>query len=149
MQPLNLPAYNFKLRETEGKAYILDEVRKKYVALTPEEWVRQHFIQYLIQEKGYPGSLIQVEAFFRTGNRNLRADIIARNTSGNPILIVECKAPEVNITQEVFDQAAKYNMKWKSPYLVVTNGFKHFCCKIDYDQQKFQFVKEIPDYKIF
>lgn len=146
MQPLNLPEYDFKLKEDEGKTCILDEVRKKYVVLTPEEWVRQNFLQYLIREKGYPGSLIQVEAFTKTGGLNLRADIIARNPQGDPLLIVECKAPGVNITQEVFDQAARYNMKWRSPYLIVTNGLKHFCCAIDHEHQKIRFLKDVPEY---
>ncbi len=146
MQPLNLPAYDFKLRETEGKMYILDEIRKKYVTLTPEEWVRQHFIQYLVNEKQYPASLIKVEKSFKTGGMDFRADILAHNPQGIPILVVECKSFDIKITQDVFEQAARYNMKWKSPFLAVTNGLSHFCCKINHQEQSFLFVNEIPAY---
>jgi len=146
MQALNLPPYEMKFKEKEGRRMIFDPVRKKYVALTPEEWVRQNFLQYLIREKKYPASLLRVEASFRTHGLNLRADILASGPQGQPLMIVECKAPDVKITQEVFDQAARYNMKWRSPYLTVTNGISHFCCHIFIRDGRIEFLKDIPFY---
>ncbi|MBU2651524.1 MAG: type I restriction enzyme HsdR N-terminal domain-containing protein [Bacteroidetes bacterium] len=146
MQALNLPAYEMKVKEEEGRRMIFDPVRKKYVALTPEEWVRQNFLQYLIRGKKYPATLLRVEASFRIHGLSLRADILASDPQGQPLMIVECKAPDVKITQEVFDQAARYNMKWQSPYLTVTNGISHFCSRIFIREERIEFLQDIPSY---
>ncbi len=144
MIKLNLPTYNFRFQKTENNLKIFDPIRKKFVVLQPEEWVRQHWIQYLIAEKKYPASLLQIEKSVNTKILKQRSDIIGYDTIGKPILIVECKAPEVKITQEVFEQIARYNMTLKVPYLVVSNGLKHFCCKINYEKKDYIFLKEVP-----
>ena len=146
MHQLNLPSYHFKLKEINGKKYIFDQNRKKFVALTPEEWVRQHFIKYLVQEKKYPRSLIGVEFSLKVNKMDRRGDIVVFNKKGQPYLIVECKAPHVEITQSVFDQIARYNIPLKVDYLVVTNGLKHYCCYIDHKIGKYSFLEDIPDY---
>ncbi|MBL7889467.1 MAG: type I restriction enzyme HsdR N-terminal domain-containing protein [Bacteroidia bacterium] len=144
MRALNLPAYSFKLKESSGKVQILDELRKKYVVLTPEEWVRQHIVQYLIQEKKYPASLIAIEIGLKYNQLQKRADVLVYDRQGAPFLLVECKAPEVKITQDVFHQIAVYNMTFKVKYLLVTNGMDHFICEMDYTNNSYQFLKEIP-----
>jgi len=146
MQTLNLPSYQFRIRSSGEKAEIFDDIRKKFVALTPEEWVRQNFIAYLQNEKGYPISLIAVEMSLKLNKMHKRSDIVVYNTSGEAILLVECKAPSVKIKQDVFDQIARYNMTLKVKYLIVTNGLKHYCCMIDYETMNYQFLKDIPDY---
>lgn len=147
MQPLNLPPYSFKVRQQEGRAQIFDTIRKKYVALTPEEWVRQHFMQFLIQEKQFPASLIGIEIGLKYNNLQKRADILAYDKQGKPLLMVECKAPEVKITQDVFDQIARYNMAFKVKYLVITNGINHFCCLMDYNTETYHYQEFIPDFE--
>jgi predicted type IV restriction endonuclease len=117
------------------------------VALTPEEWVRQHFINYLIGWLGYPPGLIRVEAAFRLHSMLRRADILVHDRAGEPVLIVECKAPEVKITQEVFDQIINYNFSYEVRYLVVTNGITHFAAKIDSAGRSFNLLDHIPDYE--
>lgn len=144
MQALNLPKYQFKLRESEGRLTIFDSIRQKYVVLTPEEWVRQNFVEYLVKEKNYARSLIVLEQALKYGELKKRADILIYDKNGNPILMVECKAPEVKITQDTFDQLARYNMSFKVRYLIVTNGLDHFCCQMNYEQENYQFLKEIP-----
>ncbi|MBL7883379.1 MAG: type I restriction enzyme HsdR N-terminal domain-containing protein [Bacteroidia bacterium] len=144
MQELNLPQYPFKIREFESKVQIFDSIRKKYLVLTPEEWVRQHFIQYLIQEKNYPQSLITIEIGLKYNQLQKRADILVYNKQGKPYLMVECKAPEVKISQDTFHQIALYNMVFKVNYLVVTNGLYHYCCEMDYHQNTYRFLPEIP-----
>ncbi len=144
MRALNLPGYSFKLKESSGKVQILDELRKKYVVLTPEEWVRQHIVQYLIQEKKYPSSLIAIEIGLKYNQLQKRADVLVYDRQGTPFLLVECKAPEVKITQDVFHQIAVYNMSFKVKYLLVTNGMDHFICEMDYTNNSYQFLKEIP-----
>ncbi|MBL0328516.1 MAG: type I restriction enzyme HsdR N-terminal domain-containing protein [Bacteroidetes bacterium] len=144
MQELNLPKYQFKLKEADGKIKIFDAFRKRYVVLTPEEWVRQNFLQYLITEKKYAASLIAVEAGLKYNELQKRADILVYDKQGSPFLLVECKAPEVKISQDVFDQVARYNMSFKVTYLVVTNGMDHFCCKMDYEKNNYRFLEEIP-----
>jgi hypothetical protein len=145
MQQLNLPFYPFKTKEEKGKSYIFDEIRKKYLQLTPEEWVRQHFVKYLIQEKNYPASLIVLEKGLKLNELSKRADVLIYKDS-SPILLVECKAPEVKITQSTFDQIARYNLVFKVPYLIVTNGINHYCCVINFETNSFDFLKEIPDF---
>ncbi len=147
MQKLNLPEYEFKLREQNGQNQIFDVFRKKYVALTPEEWVRQNFLIYLVKEKNYPQSLISVEAGLKLYKRSKRTDIVVYDKKGSPVLIVECKAPEIKINQNAFDQIVRYNIAIKVKYLIVTNGLEHFCCTLDYENNSYLFLQEIPEYK--
>jgi hypothetical protein len=147
MQKLNLPTYNFKFKSSENKTLIFDKLRKKYMVLTPEEWVRQHFVYFLIEEKKYPVSLIAIEKQLTINNLKKRSDILVFNTDGKPEIIVECKAPSIKITQAAFDQIARYNLKLKANYLIVTNGLEHFYCKMDFKKETYVFLKMIPDYK--
>lgn len=146
MQVLNFPAYDFRFKNTENKVYIFDVVRKKFVVLQPEEWVRQHVVHYLIFEKNYPLSLINVEKQLRVNNLKRRYDIVVFEPNGAIQILIECKAPEVSITQISFDQIARYNMQLQSEYLMVTNGLQHFYCKIDHKQEKYTFLEHIPDF---
>ena len=134
------------MKEQDGKIYLLDVVRKKYVQLTPEEWVRQNCLHYLRNVKKYPVSLLSVERGFKLNNLNLRYDIVAYNKQAQAILLVECKAPEVKIDQSTFDQIASYNLELKVPYLMVTNGMHHYCCVMDFENRKFQFLREVPEF---
>lgn len=134
----------FKTTLKNGKKFIFDVARQKYVSLTPEEWVRQNFLKYLIEEKKYPIGLLGVEIALKINGMSRRADIIAYNRLGKPILIVECKAPAVNITQSEFDQAAMYNMRLKVDYLIITNGLNHYCCKVKVDEKKYEFLQQVP-----
>jgi len=143
---LNLPAYNYKLKSSENKIYIFDIIRKKYVVLTPEEWVRQHIIHYLINEKAYPKSLINVEKQLIINNLKKRTDIVVFTNTGTPNIIVECKAPSVKITQKTFDQIARYNLKLKAPFLMLSNGLQHYFAKLDLENNAFIFLKDIPKY---
>ena len=146
MQKLNLPTYTFKLKSNENKTLIFDKLRKKYVVLTPEEWVRQHFVEFLIQDKKYPISLIALEKQLTINNRKKRTDILVFNADGNHDIIVECKAPNIKITQDTFDQIARYNLKLKANYLIVTNGLEHFYCKMDFENETYIFLKDFPNY---
>lgn len=146
MQALNMPTYKFKIKNSENKLLIFDIVRKKYVVLEPEEWVRQHFIHYLIEEKKYPLSLIAVEKKLTINGLTKRTDILIFNTEGKPNLIVECKAPSVKITQNAFDQIARYNLKLDANLLIVTNGLEHFYCTLDKKNKAYNFLQEIPIY---
>jgi len=144
---LNLPHYEFKITEGEtGK--IFDFIRKKYVTLTPEEWVRQNFLKYLVSEKKYPQSLILIEKNLQVHQTKKRCDAVVYNNSGQPLMILEFKKPEVAINQDVFDQIGRYNIPLKVKYLVVSNGLKHYCCAIDFEKNKFWFVDGIPDYNL-
>ncbi|MGB1284524.1 MAG: type I restriction enzyme HsdR N-terminal domain-containing protein [Polaribacter sp.] len=147
MQKLNLPIYNFKLKKNKNKTYIFDIIRKKYIVLTPEEWVRQHFVRFLVDEKKYPISLIAIEKQLTLNNLKKRSDILVFNTQGTPDIIVECKNPSIKITQHTFDQIARYNLTLQANYLVVTNGLEHFYCKMNYEEETYIFLKQIPDYK--
>jgi hypothetical protein len=147
LKQLNLPEYSFKITGKEGNEMILDPVRRKYVKLTPEEWVRQNFIQYLIQEGKYPAGLLGIEVLFRLNKLKRRVDILVHTRTGDPVLIVECKSPDVKIDEKVFEQIATYNMKYKVPYLVVTNGLHHYACKIDHQEMKFEYLLTIPLYE--
>ena len=146
MIKLNLPTFSFKFKSMENKFYIFDMFRKKYMILTPEEWVRQNYAQYLIKNKNYPKSIIAIEKQLKINNRIKRTDILLFDKNGNPDIIVECKAPSVKINQETFDQIARYNLKLNANYLVVTNGLQHFYCKIDHQLKKYHFLQDIPDY---
>ena len=146
MFALNLPDFEYKIRHHEGKNQIFDPLRHKFVALTPEEWVRQHFVNYLIVNKGFPAGRMSNECNINLNGLKRRCDTVLYDVFLKPLVIVEFKAPEVTITQAVFDQIAAYNMVLKVKYLVVSNGLKHYCCKIDYETQKVEYVEEIPDY---
>ena len=147
MYELNLPKYGIKIANENGHQTIFDVLRRKYVALTPEEWVRQHFVHYLIEHKGYPQALMANEIQLAIGNKKLRCDSVLYDRSLKPRMIIEYKAPTVNITQKVFDQITIYNMLLHVDYLVVSNGIKHYCCQMDYDNQKYLFLDDIPNYQ--
>lgn len=147
MQELNLPTYKFRLKEENNIAFIFDEIRKKFVVLTPEEWVRQNFIKFLVNDKKYPASLIAIELGLKYNQLQKRADILIYNKSGQPCLMVECKAPDVKLSQDTFHQIAVYNMSFKVNYLVVTNGINHYCCKMDYSSNTYEFLPMIPDFE--
>lgn len=147
MQKLNLPNYIFKLKSNEKHTLIYDDIRKKDIVLTPEEWVRQHFVQYLIQEKKYPVSLIALEKQLTINNRKKRTDILIFSSNGTPDIIVECKAPHIKISQDTFDQIARYNLKLNANFLVVTNGLEHYYCQLDIENETYLFLQDIPTYK--
>lgn len=146
MRKLNLPTYDFQHRTEDGKLYVLDIFRKKYVMFTPEEEVRQRFARFLGEEKGYPASLMLTEFSLKLNEMIRRCDILVHKPAGEPAVLVECKAPEVKISENTFDQVARYNMVFKVKYLMVTNGLKHYCCYVDFETGKVQFLKEIPSY---
>jgi len=146
MQKLILPEYPIKFENIFDKLSIFDPIRKKYVIVTPEEWVRQNFLLFLLNDKMYPASLLAVEKKIVLNTLTKRCDIVAYNNNGKAMLIVECKAPSINISQQTFDQIARYNMKLKVNYLIVTNGLKHYCCYIDFENKNYRFLEGIPDY---
>ena len=147
MEPLNLPAYDLRVTEQDGDRLVYDPVRQTYVTLTPEEWVRQHFLQYLIQDLDVPAGLIATEASFQYEGQTWRADIIAYDRQGTPLLLVECKAPSVSIGQDAFDQGARYNIVLGAPYLVVTNGQTHYACRVDLEARNYAFLDDLPPYE--
>jgi hypothetical protein len=147
LKQLNLPQYSFRISGKEGKEMILDTIRKKYVKLTPEEWVRQNFVRYLINEGRYPQGLIGIEVMSKFNDLKKRVDILVHDRSGNPVMIVECKAPDIDINDKVFDQIVCYNMGFKVPYIIVTNGIDHYACRIDNEQKKYEFLLVIPLYE--
>lgn len=146
MSTLNLPTYSFKIKTENERKHIFDEIRRKYICLTPEEWVRQNFIKYLIEVKNFPKSLISVEMLVKVNSLSQRSDIVLHDNQANPLVIVECKATSVKIAQTTFDQIARYNLKLKVPYLIVTNGLNHYCCKMNYKEGTYIFLEDIPDY---
>jgi hypothetical protein len=146
MQPLNLPTYSFNLKSEEGSDLIFDEFRSRWVALTPEEWVRQNVARYLVAELGYPSSLMLLEQKIRMNGMARRCDIVVYSRSGIPVLLVECKAPEVAVNQKVFDQVARYNLVLGVMYLLVTNGLVHYCIQYGPDSQQYSFLPGIPGY---
>ena len=147
MQKLNFPTYTFRFKNSENKRLIFDQIRKKFIVFQPEEWVRQNCIQFLIQEKKYPVSLINVEKELKLNNLKKRYDIVVFNSDGTIHLIVECKSHKININQSTFDQIARYNMALKASYLMVTNGINHYYCQMDFEEERYQFLKDIPDFK--
>lgn len=147
MTRLNLPPFEIKLRGTKAQPQIFDILRKKYIALTPEEWVRQHFVHFLVEHKGYPAALMANEIQLKVGEKTLRADSVLYSRELKPRMIIEYKAPHIPITQKVFDQISIYNMLLHVDYLVVSNGLQHYICKMDYDDKKYLFLEDIPDYK--
>lgn len=148
MQKLNFQLYNFRFKNSENKVSIFDEVRKKFIILTPEEWVRQHVVRYLLEEKNYPKSLINVEKVLQVNGLRKRYDVVVFNTDGSIFILIECKAPEIKIGQITFDQIARYNMTMKADYLMVTNGLNHYFCQMDFENEKYQFLPELPVYQV-
>ncbi len=146
MQKLNFPTYSFRFKSNENKISIFDCIRKKFIVLQPEEWVRQHCIHYLISEKNYPKSLINVEKELFVNGLKKRYDIVIFNPDGSIHLIVECKAYSVIINQNTFDQIAQYNMTLKASYLMLTNGLNHYYCQMDFNNERYNFLKDIPNY---
>ncbi len=147
MNGLNLPEFTPKIMEKDGKRSIFDRIRRKYVALTPEEWVRQHFVYYLIAEKNYPESCIANEVQIKLNSTVKRCDTIVYNLFVEPLAIVEYKAPQIRINRTIFDQIVRYNMELRVKYLIVSNGMDHYCCRIDYETQSYSFLEEIPNYQ--
>ena len=143
---LNLPTYEIKLSGTPEHPRIFDILRHRYVALTPEEWVRQHFIHYLINHKGYPAALMANEISLSIGNKKLRADSVLYDRLAQPRMIMEYKAPSIAITQKAFNQIAAYNILLHVDYLVVSNGLAHYCCRMNYENHTYEFLQDIPDY---
>ena len=147
MQKLNFPSYTFRFKNSENKVSIFDEIRKKFIILTPEEWVRQHVVRFLLEEKKYPKSLINVEKVLTINGLRKRYDIVVFNPDGSIFVLVECKAPEIKTSQATFDQIARYNMTLKAEYLMVTNGLNHYFCQMDFENEKYDFLAALPDYK--
>ncbi|MFN3404116.1 MAG: type I restriction enzyme HsdR N-terminal domain-containing protein [Cytophagaceae bacterium] len=143
---LNLPSFDYKIKESEGKHYIFDVIRKKYIFITPEEWVRQHFIHLLLSQYGYSRSLIRIEGGHIYNELNKRSDILVYDRNGLPHLLVECKSADIEIDKKTILQASIYNQKYKAPYLAVTNGINHFCWKIDHDTHSFTQLKDLPKF---
>jgi len=146
MFQLNLPEYNFRIKKQDEKVLIFDSQRKRYVSLTPEEWVRQHFIRFLIEVKGYPAAYLAVEKQLSLNGMKKRCDVVLYNDHAIPILIIELKAPTVPITQTTFDQVAVYNAKLKVDYFMISNGIEHYCCKVNTVNSRYEYFSEIPDY---
>ena len=146
MQPLNFDRYAFRFKNSENKTAIFDEIRKKFVILTPEEWVRQHVVHFLMEEKNYPKSLINVEKLLKVNGMTRRYDAVVFKTDGSILILVECKAPHITISQETFDQIARYNLTMNAQYLMITNGENHYFCQMDYANQKYIFLESLPDY---
>jgi len=147
MLKLNFADYQFRFKSNENKRLIFDIIRKKFVVLTPEEWVRQHVLNYLISEKKYPLSHINVEKQLKLNNTIKRYDIVVYNNDGSIHIIIECKAPTIKISQDTFDQIARYNFVLNANYLMVTNGLSHFYCQMDFDNEQYAFLESIPNYK--
>jgi len=144
--PLQLPPYPFKITDDNGQLTLFDVIRKKNIVLTPEEWVRQHFVQYLILQKNYPKTLIKLEGGHKLHGQSKRSDIVVYNKAGEKVLLVECKAPSVQIDQDVFDQVARYNMVHKVKLIAVTNGLQHYYCRVNFDKSSYSFLGELPAY---
>ena len=146
MFQLNLPEYNFRIKKQDEKLLIFDSQRKRYVSLTPEEWVRQHFIRFLIEVKGYPAAYLAIEKQLSLNGMKKRCDAVLYNDHAIPILIIELKAPTVRISQNTFDQVAVYNAKLKVGFFMISNGIEHYCCKVNALNSRYEFFNEIPDY---
>lgn len=147
MVQLNLPPYNIKVKNEDGRRKIFDILRRKYFVITPEEWVRQHFIHFLIDHKGYPVSLLANEVALSVGDKVIRADSVLYDKHLSPRMIIEYKAPHIKLTQKVFDQISAYNLLLHVDYLIVSNGIETYICKMDYAQQTYVFLETVPDYK--
>lgn len=147
MFPLNLPPIDANIKQEGKKNFIFDPLRKRYVSLTPEEWVRQHFVSYLINHKNYPSSLIANEISIKLNGMSRRCDSVVFSSSLDPLVIVEYKAPRVAITRKTFMQANAYNNVLRVPYIIITNGLSHYCCHVDYDAMTHRFLTDIPPYE--
>ena len=147
MIKLNIPPFQMKLSGTQERPKILDILRRKFVALTPEEWVRQHFIHFLIEHKGYPSALMANEVALSCGNKQLRADTVLYDRDLNARMIIEYKAPTIKITKRVFEQVTAYNFLLHVDYLIVSNGLTHYCCKMNNENNRYMLLTSIPDYK--
>ena len=148
MEKLNFPEFNVLIKNKENKSYIFDPIRKKWLFLTPEEWVRVHCIFYLVEIKKYPASLMRIEKELSLYDTKKRFDILVAGSNLKPLILVECKAPPVKINQKTFDQIIRYNLELKCPYLMVTNGLNHYFCNMNLKKNKISFIKELPNYKI-
>ena len=146
MLSLNLPPYATKMMVRDGKNVIWDIIRRKYVALTPEEWVRQHFVHFLIEHKGYPVSLLANEVALTLNGTSRRCDTVHYDRTLSPRMIIVYKAPHIPITQKVFDQICRYNLVFHVDYLIVTNGLSHYCCRMNYADNTYQFLSDVPQY---
>ena len=146
MQQLNFSSYIFRFKNSENKVSIFDEIRKKFIILTPEEWVRQHVVQFLLEEKKYPKSLINVEKVLKVNGLRKRYDVVVFNSDGSIFILIECKAPEIKIVQATFDQIARYNMTMNAQYLMVTNGLNHYFCQMDFEKEQYTFLENLPEY---
>lgn len=147
LPPLQLPDHGLKTRHGAEGSQVFDPIRRKWLALLPEEWVRQHFINHLVHDKGCPASLIAVEKALVLNELRKRADVVVHDRNGNPVALVECKAPDVRITQATFEQAARYNVVFKVGFLIVTNGLQHYCCRVDHNTGRVDFLVDIPDHE--
>jgi hypothetical protein len=147
MQKLNFPTYSFRFKNSENKVAIFDEIRKKFIILTPEEWVRQHVVQYLLQEKKYSKSYVNVEKLIKIKGLTKRYDVVVYQPNGKLFLLIECKSFDVKISQQTFDQIARYNLTLKAKYLMVTNGQNHYFCQMDFENEKYVFLKDLPDFE--
>jgi len=143
---LQFPSNSFRFKNRENKIYIFDVIRKKFVVLLPEEWVRQHIVNYLIDDKKYPASHINVEKQLKVNTMKKRYDVVVFNADGSIRILVECKSPDIKIDQNTFDQIASYNLKLNAEYLMVSNGLEHFYCKMDFENEKYTFLEGIPDF---
>lgn len=148
MFALNLPKFETKIIQRNGKPAIFDMLRRRYIALTPEEWVRQHFVHFLIQHKGYPQALLGNEISLKLNGTDKRCDSVLYHRDASPRMIIEYKAPHIAVTQKVFEQISRYNLVLRVDYLVVSNGLVHYCCKMDYENQSYAFLSDIPDYRL-
>lgn len=146
MQKLNFKDYTFRFKNSENKVAIFDDIRKKFILLTPEEWVRQHVVRYLVEDKKFPRSHVNVEKIIKINGLTKRYDVVVFKPDGSIFLLVECKAPGVQISQQVFDQIARYNMSLNAVHMMVTNGLNHYFCQMDHEQEKYLFLPDLPEY---
>lgn len=145
-QQLALPDHGVKTKQDAAGTFLFDPLRRKWVSATPEEWVRQHFLNHLVHDLGYPSGRIAVEHGLKLNGRDQRTDALVFDVNGQPLLLLECKAPQVPITQRTFEQAARYNSVFKVPFLMVTNGLRHFCCRLDLTTGTVDFLSRLPAY---
>ncbi len=147
MLTLNLPPANLKVVNRDGSSYVFDILRRRYIKITPEEWVRQHFVHYLIHHKGYPASQMANEISLTLGTTSKRCDSVLYGIHAQPRMIIEYKAPHIALTQKVFDQISRYNICLHVDYLCISNGLSHYCCRMDYEHNTYQFLPEIPSFQ--
>jgi hypothetical protein len=146
MVKLNLPEFEYSVKKAEGKVWIFDIIRKRFLVLTPEEWVRQHFVNYIITDLKYPRALIKIETGLIYNKLSKRSDIIVYNRDGLPWMVIECKAPDQKLSQQTLEQVTMYNASMKAKYIVVTNGLQHFCCEVNWNEKATTLMKSFPDY---